>query len=274
MCRAQGRRCLIHTPAARQATRAEAALVRASEEQAAWYGKISPLPAERAEPEDAAETEAYSRWRLALHKIMMATTEAIATLTAKRSALRTVRAEHAAQRLAAFRDDERREKAATCVAEVERLILESEEASDALREAQDDVVRTRPADDWPSPKEMAGDLLLDAISERAEAEHQLQKAYEKLRPADTLPDSQTGAWTKAKENHRSWQKRLDFSIRHEALMRERADRLPTYEAAIEALAAAEVRIATVKTDLVEAKRIQEALLAPGRPVTAVAKIAV
>lgn len=273
MCRAHGRRCLVHTPAARQAARAEASLLRASEEQADWYGKISPLPAKGTEPGSIQKAEAYSRWRLALYKIMKATTEAIVTLTAKRAALRIVRAEHAAERLSALRDDERREKAATCVAEVERLILESEEAIDALREAQDDVVRTRPANDWPSPKEVTVDLLIDAISERAEAEFQLQKAQAKMRPADSLPDPKTGAWTKAKENFKSAQMKLEFSLRHEALMRQRVDRIPTHEAAVATLSAAEARTATVKVDLVEAKRVQEALLAPGRPVMAVVKVA-
>lgn len=273
MCRAQGRRCLVHTPAARQAARAEASLLRASEEQADWYGKISPLPAKGTEPGSIQKAEAYSRWRLALLKIMKATTEAIVTLTAKRAALRIVRAEHAAERLSALQDDERREKAAASVAEVERLILDSEEAADALREAQDDVVRTRPTSDWPSPNEVTVDLLIEAISERAEAEFQLQKAQAKMRPADSLPDPKTGAWTKAKENFKSAQMKLEFSLRHEALVRERADRIPTHEAAVATLSAAEARTVSVKTELSEAKKIQDALLAPGRPVTAVAKVA-
>lgn len=272
ICRARrfngGSRCLVHTDQARAAARAEAAQLRAGHKLCVWFGELTQVSSE-----GTGTPEAYSRWRLVLHKIMKSVTEAAQNLSAKREALKAVRAEHASRRLAAVRDAERRAKAAGAVAEVERLILEREAASDALQIARDDEVRARFHEDWPTPKEMAHDLLLDAISERSEWEFQLRKAEEKLRPVDDLPDPKTGQSTPAKEKWRYAKKKLDFSIRHEALMQERYERTPTHDEAVKDLAAAEARFKAAKKDLAGAKKIQEALLTTGRPLSAVAKVA-
>lgn len=271
MCRAAwcngGRRCLAHNPEARSAGRSEDAMTRATEKVKDYLEQLSKKTS-------AGEKEAppYSIWRAMLHKLMKAATEAAEVLTAKRQALRVVRAEHAAERLAAVRSEERREKAAAAVAEVERRITESEAAIDALRMAQDDEVRTRVHEDWPTPKGMAGDLWLDAISERAECEKQLQDAEAQLGAADDRPDPKTGGPTKAKEKWQAAKKRFEFSIRHEARMKECFDRTPTHEDAIEALAAAEARCEAARTALAEAKKTQETLLTTGRPAVGVSPV--
>lgn len=272
MCRAAtcdgGRRCLAHSPEARAVTRAEGTWDRIAGKVKSYIEDLGEKLAAGGE-----DIPVYSRWRLMWHKLAKKTTAAVEALVASREALRKVRAERAAERLAALRDDERRAKAAEAVAEVERRITEAEEAADGLRAAQDDEVRTRVHEDWPTPKGMAGDLWLDAISERAEWEMKFQKADVKLRPADALPDPKTGQSTKAKEQWRYAKMKLDFSLRHEARMKEAFETIPTHDEAVEALAQAEIRDEAAREDLAKAKKIQDALLNTGRPVTAVAKVA-
>lgn len=229
MCRAKdetGVRCLRHSAEGKAETRAAEKLQNVGD---GWLEALKQRVAELG----TAQTEqdsgiVLSRWRQILSDVMLAWDQTRTRLAEKRSEMTKRRAAHYAEKVAAVKNEEKRQAAEEAVRRAEAAQLELEVAEDAYEEARSMEIRTRPLEGFCTPKAVAEWDHSIARAEADDARTLRDAAWAKLKPMDDKPDPKTGTPTRRRLAYQAAQRLCESTARIETYLEGVARNIPDH----------------------------------------------